>query len=274
MEEMVSIIIPTYNREKEIIRAIYSILQQTYVHYEIIVVDDGSTDNTQEAVQQIGDNRIRYIYLEQNQGACHARNVGIQESKYEYIAFQDSDDEWMPDKLERQMHKMMESPADVGMVYCRMEGTSRDGKKEVICPSYNFPEDIPLEGNLFPLLLWRNIIGTPAMLVRKECLRQTGGFKDALKCLQDWELALRIAKRYRIGFVDDILVRVHKTSNSISTNGGAHLVSRCYMVSLYRKEMTEIRLLDTVKKEILDKAKKYGIEQEIAELLTRDFDLT
>lgn len=273
MEEMVSIIIPTYNREKEIVRAIYSILQQTYVYYEIIVVDDGSTDNTREAVQQIGDDRIRYIYLEQNQGACHARNVGIQESKYEYIAFQDSDDEWMPDKLERQMQKMKESSSDVGMVYCRMEGVSRNGQENTICPPYDWPEDIPLEGNLFRLLLWRNIIGTPAMLIRKECLRQTGVFKDGLKCLQDWELALRIAKRCRIGFVDDILVRLYKTPNSISTNYVAHLISRCYMVSLYRKEMEEIRLLDTIKEEILDGAKRHGIEPEIAELLTRDFDL-
>lgn len=273
MEEMVSIVIPTYNRKNEIIRAICSILQQTYVHYEIIVVDDGSTDNTQEAVRQIDDDRIRYIYLEQNQGACHARNVGIQESKYEYIAFQDSDDEWMPDKLELQMHKMMESPDDVGMVYCRMEGISRNGQENVICPPYEWPEDVPLEGNLFRLLLWRNIMGTPTMLIRKECLRQIGGFKDALQCLQDWELALRIAKRYRIGFVDEVLVKLHKTSNSISTNGGAHLVARCYMVSLYRKEMTETRLIDIIKEEILEKAKWHGIEREIEELLTRDFDL-
>lgn len=270
---MVSIIIPTYNREKEIARAVYSILRQTYVHYEVIIVDDASTDNTKEVVEQIADKRIRYIRLEKNQGACHARNVGIQESQYDYIAFLDSDDEWMPNKLEVQMHKMLQSAEDVGMIYCRMGGNRRNKEERNIYPPYEWPDDIPLEGDIFHVLLWKNTIGTPTMLVRKKCLEQVGGFLESLHCLQDWELAIRIAKEWRIGFVDDVLVEVHKVANSISTNHGWHLVARCYIVSQYRKELKMAGLLGLVEGEIMEKARFHGVEEEISELLGRDFEL-
>ena len=100
MKTMVSIIVPTYNRENVIERALRSILRQTYSAYEVIVVDDGSTDGTESVVTGLQDARIRYIALQENQGVAHARNVGIQEAKYDYVAFLDSDDEWLPNKLE------------------------------------------------------------------------------------------------------------------------------------------------------------------------------
>lgn len=268
MKEKVSIIIPTYNREKTIGRAIQSILEQTYRWYEIIVVDDGSTDNTEEEVRKIDDDRIRYVCLKQNQGAAHARNEGIRISSYDYISFLDSDDEWMPDKLELQMNKIMNSYENLGLVYCRMSSG-----KETVCPSYDWPEDVPLEGNLFPLLLWRNIIGTPSVLVKKACLESVGGFKDTLRCLEDWELILRIAKEWKIGFVDKILVKVNKSAGSVSANAGAFLLARCYMVSLYRQEMLQTGLFPVIEKEILKKAEIYGLEKETRELLGNDFVL-
>ncbi len=270
MEEMVSIIIPAYNRGNVISRAIQSILRQTYVWYEIIVVDDGSTDNTEERVREIGDNRIRYIRLEQNQGASYARNEGIRRCLYDYIAFLDSDDEWMPDKLELQMDKMRQSSENVGLIYCRM----RSGKeKENICPSYDGPMDVPLEGNLFPLLLWRNIIGTPSILVKRVCLESIGGFNESLRCLEDWELILRIARKWEIGFIDKVLVEVNKSSERVSANAGAFLLSRCYIASLYRQEMMQIGLRPVIEKEILEKARAYGLECETRELLKRGFFL-
>ncbi len=272
MEEMVSIIIPTYNREKEIVRAINSILKQTYDSYEVIIIDDGSTDNTGEVVRGIADDRIRYIRTEDNHGAAHARNVGIREAKYDYIAFLDSDDEWMPRKLELQMHKMLESPEEIGLVYCRMSGITRDGSRRYVCPEGQYGRE-NFEGNLFYKLLLGNVIGTPAMLVRRECLEQSGGFKEALICLEDWELILRLAKNCKIGFVDEVLVEVHKMANSVSTNAGGYLVARCYIVSLYRKEMSDAGILEATSNEILKIAYDYGIGEEIKELLTRDFEL-
>ena len=272
MEEMVSIIVPTYNREKTIERAVQSILRQTYGYYEIIIVDDGSTDNTEEIIKGIEDDRIRYIRYKDNQGVSHARNVGIQAAQYDYIAFLDSDDEWLPDKLEHQMYKMMESSDDVGLVFCRMSVCHRERKERYIFPMMEYKPEI-LEGNIFRSLLLYNTIGTPAMIVRRKCLEQSGGFKETLKCLEDWELILRIAKDWEIGFVDEVLVEVHKTAGSVSTNMMGYIITRCYLVSLYRKEMAEIGILKDTEEKILKLAEEHNIYAEIKELLTRDIQL-
>lgn len=272
MREMVSIIVPTYNREKQILRAVESILNQSYQDFELIIVDDGSKDNTEAVIQEIDDTRIRYIKLSENQGVAHARNIGIQEAKYEYIAFLDSDDEWLPEKLELQMRKMCASSKKTGLVFCRMSGKNRNSEDRFVCPPENYKKEI-LEGSIFYPLLMQNVIGTPAMLVRKKCLEEVGGFKEALQCLEDWELILRIADKWQIGFVDKILVEVHKSDGSVSTNMGGFLVARCYMVSLYRKEMSEAGILEQVKSDILAVAEKCDLRAEVAELLTRDIQL-
>ena len=272
METMVSIIIPTYNRENVIKRAVNSVLRQSYSAYEVIIVDDGSTDGTEAVVASIEDPRIRYIALKENQGVAHARNVGIREARYEYIAFLDSDDEWLPNKLKRQMKKMQAVPNEFAMVYCRMSGLMRNRTDRFVCPQRDYVKEI-LEGNLFQPLLFQNVIGTPTIVVRKECLEQVGGFKEALRCLEDWELILRIAKRWKIGFVDEILVEVHKSAGSVSMNTGWYLVTRCYMVSLYRQEITELGMMDRVKTEILDVARKNNLYDETKELLSREIEL-
>lgn len=274
MEEMVSIIIPTYNREEYIVRSVQSILQQTYDKYEIIIVDDGSTDHTEQIVRKLAEEekRIRYIKLEENQGVSHARNVGIEAAQYDYIAFQDSDDEWLPNKLELQMQLMSESSEETGLVFCRMSGIDRDGKNRFVCPDWSIEKEI-LEGNIFLRLLRANVIGTPCMLVRRKCLEKVGGFKESLTCLEDWEWVLRVAKNYRIGFIDEILVEVHKLPGSVSMNVVGYLITRCYIVSLYRKEMLQDKSLIPISREILEKAEQCGIKEEIQELLQRDFDL-
>ena len=272
METMVSIIIPTYNRENVIKRAVNSVLRQSYSAYEVIIVDDGSTDGTEDVVASIEDPRIRYIALKENQGVAHARNVGIREARYEYIAFLDSDDEWLPNKLKRQMKKMQAVPNEFAMVYCRMSGLMRNRTDRFVCPQRDYVKEI-LEGNLFQPLLFQNVIGTPTIVVRKECLEQVGGFKEALRCLEDWELILRIARRWKIGFVDEILVEVHKSAGSVSMNTGWYLVTRCYMVSLYRQEITELGMMDRVKTEILDVARKNNLYDETKELLSREIEL-
>ena len=152
-------------------------------------------------------------------------------------------------------------------------------EKRIECISYNKQEDYQdfvkeiLEGNLFQPLLHYNVIGTPSMIVRKECLEKVGGFKETLQCLEDWELILRLARQWKIGFVDEILVEVHKTAGSVSTNNVWYLITRCYLVSLYRREMEEAGMLDGVREEISEKAKIYGVYDEISELLNRNIEL-
>lgn len=270
--EMISVIVPTYNRESQIGRAIRSILRQTYAHYEIIIVDDGSTDRTEEIVHGIRDDRLQYIRLENNHGAAYARNVGIRASKYKYIAFLDSDDEWYPEKLELQMRRMQSDSKEVGLVYCRMSGIQKDGTGRFYTPSYEcLPES--LEGDMFRFLLWRNVIGTPAMLVRRECLESVGLFRESLSCLEDYELVLRIAEKWKISFVDEVLVEFHETSGSLTSRLAEQLVVQCYLISQYRQKMTVFGILELVEEETLYLAKQCGIQEEIKELLRRDFIL-
>ena len=117
MNELVSVVIPTHNRADLLPRAIDSVLNQTYSNFEIIVVSDGSTDNTEEVVKSYSDkdSRIRFIGYSPARGGNIARNTGIEAAKGEYVAFLDDDDEWMPEKLKKQI-KVMESNPDIGLV--------------------------------------------------------------------------------------------------------------------------------------------------------------
>jgi glycosyltransferase involved in cell wall biosynthesis len=128
LKPTVSVIIPTYNRAHLIGRAIQSVLKQTYQDFEVIVVDDGSIDNTEEVVKKIQENRVYYYKHDKNKGGSAARNTGISLAKGEYIAFQDSDDEWLPEKLEKQIGVFNNQTKNVGVVYTgfyRIEGNNK-----------------------------------------------------------------------------------------------------------------------------------------------------
>lgn len=267
MKDKISIIVPTYNRAQVIARSINSILTQTYENFELLILDDGSTDDTRNVIERFEDERIRYIRLKDNSGASHARNVGIQMATCEYIAFQDSDDVWLPEKLEKQMQKMVHASEKVGLVYCRMNGKGRNGEK-VVCPERWIDKE-KLEGNILFLLLRENVIGTPTMLFRKKCLEQAGGFNESLKCIEDWELVLRIAEFWEIEFVEDILVEVYQSEHSVSENINGYLEARCYMISKYWKLMAQENVLDGIIRELLILSHKCGFYQETKKLLLK-----
>lgn len=261
----VSVIIPTYNRANSVGIAIGSILNQTWQNFEIIVVDDGSTDHTKQVVEGFEDDRIRYVYSEQNSGASHARNTGIGLAEGEFIAFLDSDDEWLPEKLEKQMQVMMQAPDSMGMVYCRMR--AEEGEDEpIICPPYWIAKEL-LAGNILAVLLVHNLIGTPSALARKACLEQVGGFNEKLSCLEDWELNLRIAEKWKIGFVDEILVEVHPSSGSVSSNARGYMETRCYLIKKYWQQMRQNNILEEMIQEVLKIAKDDGYYEEAKKLL-------
>ena len=123
-EPTVSVIIPIYNRAHTIDRAILSVLNQIYKSFEIIVVDDCSTDNTREVIEKFGDKRIRYIRKKSNKGAA-ARNTGIKAVRGEYIAFLDSDDKWLPNKLDEQIKVLKVTSPKVGVVYTETQRLMR-----------------------------------------------------------------------------------------------------------------------------------------------------
>ncbi len=208
----VSVIIPTYNRADLIGRAIQSVLNQTYQDFEIIIIDDASTDNTEEVVNSFGDERLRYIRHKENSGESAApRNTGIKAAKGEYIALLDSDDEWLPEKLEKQINKFHSVAPDVGVVYCGYASVL-DKTGETLA------EHMPNErGDVFESAVDGSIrLGGDTPLIRKECFQKVGMFDLEVLGSDDWDLHIRLAKEYKFDFVPEILVKyyVHSTQTS------------------------------------------------------------
>lgn len=203
---MISVVIPAYNREHTVLRAVNSVLEQTYRDLEVILVDDGSTDGTREILQTIKDSRFRYVYQD-NAGACAARNHGIRLAQGEWIAFHDSDDVWHLDKLEKQWIVLQDTGADI--VFCKLI-QYQDGRE-----IDRVPRDLK-EGYLDPVV---NLfgIGTQTLLVRREVLEEIR-FDEALPRFQEFEMLVRAAEKYRIYCMEDGLVDYYIGADSISSN--------------------------------------------------------
>ncbi|MCP4602707.1 MAG: glycosyltransferase [Proteobacteria bacterium] len=200
----VSVIIPTCSRAKMLRRAIESVLAQTWQgNMEIIVVSDGSTDNTEKAVGAFGDPRIRFFKHEESRGASAARNTGLKESRGKYIAFLDDDDEWTRDKLEVQMPVIEDSPPEVGLVYAWMEYVRDDGKRVWLI-------DPELRGNVFVEMLDKQAIGgCPTIIIKREVIDKIGYFDETLPRGNDGDYWRRISKHYHVDYVPEILAIIH-----------------------------------------------------------------
>ena len=202
IKDLVSVIIPTYNRAGLITRSAKSVLNQTYKNLELIIVDDGSIDNTEDVVKTLDDERVIYI-KQANQGACAARNNGIDHAKGEFIAFQDSDDVWHEDKLEKQIKCLKETGTDV--VFCKMLRNGSSSYKisydyaEGFLPTHRLPSGISTQ-----------------TLCGKNKVFKTEKFDIQIPRLQDFELLLRVHKRYMIYCMNDELVDYFEQNDSIS----------------------------------------------------------
>jgi len=231
---LISIILPTHNRRELLLRAIDSVLKQTHQDLEVIVVDDASTDGTQTAVLELSDERIRYIRLPENAGACAARNRGLDMARGSFIAFQDSDDVFHGDKLEKQLAYLEESGADV--TACAMNRIRWDGAQEAFPPNAE-NRDLP-----FRELLLENLCSTQCILGRAEVFREVR-FDEGLPRLQDWDLMLRIARRYRIALDARPLVDVHLQPDSISQKPRLLLTALKRLYARYHAEIAEAMLV-------------------------------
>lgn len=210
---LVSVIIPVYNREDTIGRAISSVLSQSYINFEVIIVDDGSSDNSIQRVREFQDDRIRIIALEENSGANAARNRGIAEARGQYIAFQDSDDEWDKDKLQIQIEYMLQRGFFASFCAYRMI----QGANEMIMPR-DYEDKYKYEDGLLQALAERNVIGTPTLVVEKSIFLTVGVFDETMPRLQDYEFVIRLAQKEKIGYIAKPLVTAYRVAMSISTN--------------------------------------------------------
>ncbi len=201
---LVSVIIPAYNRASTVQKAVESVLAQSYDHLEVLLIDDGSTDETAAVVQSIQDPRLRYIY-QQNAGACAARNHGVSLAKGEYIAFHDSDDHWHPDKLEKQMQVLQQTGADA--VVCKMNRFGVAGGV-IQCPKRVGEGFISVKDDLFG-------IGTQTILAKRAVPEQIL-FRPEMPRYQDLEWFLHALQKYRIYCMEEAMVDYYIGADSIS----------------------------------------------------------
>jgi glycosyltransferase involved in cell wall biosynthesis len=203
----VSVILPTYNRAKQIENAVQSVLSQTYKNYELIVIDDGSTDSTEDVLRKFTDNN-RFKYFKQvNQGASVARNFGLEKSKGELIAFQDSDDKWREDKLEKQV-RLIESQSEVGLVYSDMLRVLDNHKKYYLkSPTVMIHEVIDSNTNDYQVFG----MGMVTVLVKRSIVEKVGGFDTRLPRYIDLDWFVRIAKITKCAKINEPLVEYHQS---------------------------------------------------------------
>jgi glycosyltransferase involved in cell wall biosynthesis len=187
-----------------------SVVAQSCGDWELIVVDDASTDETEAVVRSLADRRLVYVRHTQNRGGSAARNSGIRRAQGRYVAFLDSDDEWYPEKLARDIAAFMSSGDGVGLVYCGKELWDSDGRL--------LRKRIPtLQGDVYRQLLAHDFIGSCSRVaVPKDVLEAAGGFDENLRSAQDWDMWLTIAKVSRVVCVPECLVRRHLGHEQIS----------------------------------------------------------
>ena len=210
---IVSIVIPAYDSANQLPEALDSVFKQTYQDFEIIVVDDGSTDDTRELLETY-KNRIIYLYQE-NGGPSKARNTGIRAAKGRYVAFLDADDHWLPPKLEQQI-KLIESDPRLGLVFSDAKyfdgEPPMDGSywKQRGCYDEMIAESRMIR-NAFGKLMKINFIMPSTALVKKECFDKSGLFDESLRYVEDKDMWLRISRHYSMACIPYPLVkrRVH-----------------------------------------------------------------
>lgn len=217
---LVSVVLPTYNRAGLLPRAMGSVLAQTYRNLELIVADDGSTDETERVVRAVEDQRVRYLRCERNGGPGYARNCGVRIASGAFIAFQDSDDEWLPDKLSRQLELLQAMPDRVGMVcgayVVRYVG---GGELQVV------PDLRGEQGDFEPELLAGFRFIPPTWLFRRQCLAAVGPFDERLPNREDWELMFRVLERWEVRALKAPVTIKHETLGSIEGNWQGRVTS-------------------------------------------------
>lgn len=220
--DLVSVVITTHKREPEMVeRALKSVLSQTYKNMEVFVVDDSPADYplrkaVEAMVTSYSSQNVKYIPHEKCQGACVARNTGLAAAKGNYIAFLDDDDEWLPEKIEKQLSAF--TTEKIALVYCgsnlNRDGVVTDRKTEFV------------SGSIYHKLILRNFIGSTSFpLLRTQALRAAGGFDPQMQSAQDYDVWLRLAEKYEVAYVDEPLVTYYIHDGEQITRNYAKKVS-------------------------------------------------
>lgn len=233
---LVSVILPTYNRGYVLKRAVDSVLAQTYSNLELIVIDDGSTDNTQELLGSYNDPRLKIVIPGKNGGAAAARNRGLEVARGEYIAFQDSDDEWLLEKLERQIAHLEANPeaaVSVAGFLCV--------PFDVDVLGYRGASELRRDTFFLMLIAYGNQFSTPAWVIRRSRLEQVGHFDEAMVCWEDWELSMRLDRVGGYIALDEPLHIAFDTRGSVKLNTSAYIPMLEFVMRKHPQWVTKSR---------------------------------
>jgi glycosyltransferase involved in cell wall biosynthesis len=239
--ELVSVIIPTYERAHILPRAIRSVLNQTHSNLELIIVDDGSGDNTSVVVSDIKDERIRYVEFSENKGLSVARNSGLRASQGEFVAFLDDDDEWMPEKLESSLEVFRKNKeSNIGLVYTNGYLVKKD-KKNIFFkdsrPSRVLYTDTQRHQNIFP-----TSISSPLLqfcMLPKSVVLKTGYFDECMRNWEDVDYFVRVATMFDVYFLNLPLALIHEQDQHLGMINADVMRSREYFFQKHRDKISK-----------------------------------
>jgi glycosyltransferase involved in cell wall biosynthesis len=210
----VSVIIITYNRAQLLKTAMQTVLAQTFEDFELLIIDDGSPDDTENTVKSFHDPRVRYVKHAQNQGEGGARNTGIQHAEGEYIAFLDDDDEWLPNKLQLQVRLLDAQPKQVGFVHSALINFYADTGEEV--EKKRSVEAV--SGQVFDRLLQENFVILSTVMARKACFDAVGPFDLSIPAGLDYDMWVRLSQRYAFAYIDVPLIKYRIHRHNLGSN--------------------------------------------------------
>lgn len=199
MTDLISVIIPTYNRSSVLIRAIDSVLKQTYKNFELIIVDDGSTDETEECLSSFIKSQSLQYYKKTNGGVASARNYGVKHASGTWLAFLDSDDEWLPEKLTEQMKYLAQNP-HLSIAYTEeiwIRNSIRVNQKK---------SHQKFGGRIFDKCLEQCLIAPSSVIMTRKLFDEFQGFDENYIVCEDYDLWLKISSAHEIGFIDQALI--------------------------------------------------------------------
>lgn len=254
---VVSVVVPTYRRPALLARALASVLGQSFGGFEALVIDDGPSDDTAAVVAAFGDPRLRYLPQPTNRGVAAARNRGLREACGDFIAFLDDDDEWLPDKLARQLSLFRAAPPEVGLVITGMETIEQDRR---------VTNTASARGDLYRQMLVRNVLhgGGSNIMIRRQVIAEVGGFDEAMAAIEDYDYWVRICRNYRVDCVPEPMARYYderrpghgetEEESRRSRKVAANLQAR---KDFYRKHGREMRRLGVAHLYLLDSVRRH-----------------
>lgn len=209
---LVSVICLCHNQADYVAEAIDSVIKQTYPNVELIVVDDGSRDGSQNVIrQQLANTSIEFISIPKSIGNCKAFNSGFRKSKGQFVIDLAADDSLLPTRIEMGINTF-KSKSDIGVEFCNVLNVEADGTEK----SKHFQtQDVP-DGDLYELLIQKYYISPPGMMIKREVLDQLNGYNEELN-YEDYDFWIRSSRNYRYGYTNDVLVKKRILSNSLST---------------------------------------------------------